>query len=160
MGCVLTLGRAPELEGGGGGDNSVGEESEEWEKSISAWSFPLDRHPSCCACQGRSTTAPWCRSFNSASRSPRRRRQKAITQYLLYRTIDKTPLIRTIFLWDECILITERQCTLKYKSWRLARRIVVQIYKWTAHTYQGQAMFVSKLRNMLNVILAMSAFIW
>ena len=27
------------------------------------------------------------------------------------------------------------------------------------HTYQGQAMFVSKLRNMLNVILAMSAFI-
>ena len=36
---------------------------------------------------------------------------KAITQYLLYRTIDKTPLIQTISLWDECILITERQCT-------------------------------------------------
>ena len=29
VGCVLTLGRAAELEGGGGGDNSVGEESEE-----------------------------------------------------------------------------------------------------------------------------------
>ena len=38
-------------------------------------------------------------------------RVKAITQYLLYRTIDENPLIRTIFLWDECILITERQCT-------------------------------------------------
>ena len=49
MGCVLTLGRAPELEGGGGGDNSVGEESEESEKSKSALGSPLDRHPSCCA---------------------------------------------------------------------------------------------------------------
>ena len=38
MGCVLTLGQAPELEGGGGGDNSVGEESEESEKSILALS--------------------------------------------------------------------------------------------------------------------------
>ena len=37
-------------------------------------------------------------------------RQSKTTQYLLYRTIDKNPLIRTIFLWDECILITERQC--------------------------------------------------
>ena len=40
-------------------------------------------------------------------------RQSKTTQYLLYRTIDKNPLIRTIFLWDECILITERQCTIK-----------------------------------------------
>ena len=136
MGCVLTLGRAPELEGGGGGDNSIGEESEESEKSKSAWSSPLDRHPSCCAWWGWSTTAPWCQSRKSASRSPRRRRQKAITQYLLYRTIDKTPLIRTIFLWDECILLTERQCTFyllylkKWASWnglRVTSRIRYQI---------------------------------
>ena len=37
--------------------------------------------------------------------------EDACLQYLLYRTIDKTPLIRTIFLWDECIRLTERQCT-------------------------------------------------
>ena len=35
---------------------------------------------------------------------------------LLYRTIDKTPLIRTIFLWDEFILITERQCNLSIRG--------------------------------------------
>ena len=44
-------------------------------------------------------------------------RVKATTQYLLYRTIDKTPLIRTISLWDECILITERQCISNLRSY-------------------------------------------
>ena len=45
MGCVLTLGRAPELEGGGGGDNSAAEEFEELVKSNICFIEQLTKPP-------------------------------------------------------------------------------------------------------------------